>query len=252
MGVPLKANSPLFTFAIKSATATSDDAFLGKQLQPKIHFRFRALIAEGRNNPRCAYWTFENNRRASSSASSASSSTDAAHSASPHHRGKWSTKGCEVKAVYPAQRLFAAYEYINCSCDRVAPIAVLMDVTLSPVAFEESLALSVVSYLGLISSIAVLLLTFFILSIIRGLRTNSNDIHKNIVICLLAVQLLFLIALKFRDPLIQREVRAKGCVSSFKTLFSDTVIYAPLLRAQAFKSTLSINRGSLASIFCAA
>ena len=191
--MPLKANTPLFTFVMKPANSSQ---LLGKQLNPKIQFRLRTLMGEGRNNPRCAYWSFGtennngNNRRNS-----------------PHHRGKWSTKGCEVKGVYPAQRLFTAYEYVNCTCDRVAPVTVLMDVAPSFVVFEESGLQNIFSYVGLLSSILILSTTFVILTIIRGLRTNSNDIHRNIVFCLLLVQILFMIALKFRDGLIQREVR---------------------------------------------
>lgn len=189
--MPLKSNTPLFTFVMKPANSTQ----MLTKAHPKLQFRFRVLMADGRSNPRCAYWAFPDH---------------ATDKRSSHSRGRWSSKGCSVTAVYPAPRLFTAFDYVNCSCDRVAPVTVLMDVAPSLIVLEESGAQSVASYLGLVSAIALLAFTFAILTVIRGLRTNSNDIHRNIAFCLLAVQLLFLIGLKFRDELIQREVRNRN------------------------------------------
>lgn len=191
--MPLKSNTPLFTFVMKAANSNASQ-LLTKPLQPKIHFRLRTLMAEGRSNPRCAYWSFPD---------TSGHATDRRAA-----RGRWSSKGCTVTGVYPTARLYTSYAYVNCSCDRVAPVTVLMDVAPSTIVLEESVAQSVASYVGLVSAIALLALTFTILTIIRGLRTNTNDIHRNIALCLLMAQLLFLIALKFRDELIQREVSA--------------------------------------------
>ena len=74
---------------------------------------------------------------------------------------------------------------------------------------ETTPAESVVTYVGLLASIALLLASFLIFSVLRGgLQTNSNSIHKNVALCLLCAQLVFLTALKLRQRLVLSEVRS--------------------------------------------
>ena len=80
----------------------------------KLHFRLRTLIREGKNNPQCAYWAF---------------SSTGKQKPGTYSRGRWSTKGCELKGFHPPHSYRLAYDYINCSCDRSIGIGVLMDVT---------------------------------------------------------------------------------------------------------------------------
>lgn len=162
MGLPVEANSPLFLFVMKAASpaapiissninmthvksidtsSSNTNYFLEKQLHPKINFRFKVLSSEGRTNPRCVYWTFAPSTATGSLASSASMissekvnnktsssvATTGMTSSSYNPRGKWSAKGCEVKGVYPSQRLFSTYQYINCSCDRIVPVTILSE-----------------------------------------------------------------------------------------------------------------------------
>lgn len=93
--------------------------YLSKSIMPKLHFRLRTLMREGRSSPQCAYWAFSSN----SNSRQKSSFT----------RGRWSSKGCEVKGFHPPQKYKSAYDYVNCSCDRAIGIAVLMDVTANEV-----------------------------------------------------------------------------------------------------------------------
>jgi len=68
----------------------------------------------------------------------------------------------------------------------------------------------VVSYSGVITSLVLLAITLFLLSVIRGLETNSNSIHRNLVLSLFLAELIFLIALRIRGILVQKEVIHKA------------------------------------------
>ena len=185
---PTRANSPVFLTVLR-ATNSSESV---EKAQPKISYRFRVLNPRGHSNPRCAYWTFDSRK-----------------SSSGRVKGKWSAKGCEFKGSYPTNRLISTYEYINCTCDKIAPVAVLMDVTGPQALFQENAQQSLISYLGLTFATTILLTALFILTVILGRSTNSNDIHRNIVLCLLMANLLFLVALKFKDELMQMEFPCK-------------------------------------------
>jgi cadherin EGF LAG seven-pass G-type receptor 1 len=52
----------------------------------------------------------------------------------------------------------------------------------------------------------MLLVALLILILIRGVETNSNSIHKNVVACVFLAELVFFIALKARKTLVQHEV----------------------------------------------
>ena len=71
---------------------------------------------------------------------------------------------------------------------------------------SESLTQVVVSYSGAIVSLVLLAITLFLLSAIRGLETNSNTIHRNLVFSLFLAQLIFVIALRIRSNLVLKEV----------------------------------------------
>ena len=109
-GQPLKINSPMIVLTIKPVNSTK---FISKSIVPKLHFRLRTLAREGRSSPQCVYWTFGSN----------------ANSRNKSPRGRWSSKGCEVKGFHPTQRYRLSYDYVNCSCDRALGLAVLMAVT---------------------------------------------------------------------------------------------------------------------------
>ena len=116
---PIKANTPIVILTIKPFNSSAQK-FLTKSLHPKIRFRFRMLAREGRSSPQCVYWAFP------TSTSVATSGVSNRRSSS---RGRWSSKGCELKGFYPPQRFRTSYDYINCSCDRAFGMAVLMDVS---------------------------------------------------------------------------------------------------------------------------
>ncbi len=78
----------------------------------------------------------------------------------------------------------------------------------------------IVSYTGVIISLILLAVTLFLLSVIRGLETNSNSIHRNLVFCLFLAELIFLIALRIRGLLVQKEVINQMIIKIKKNKFS--------------------------------
>lgn len=75
---------------------------------------------------------------------------------------------------------------------------------------EPTLVEDVVTYIGLVASLIFLTVAFVCLSLIRGhQQTNSNSIHRNLVISLLLAQLLYLLALKLRGSVQHHEVNFK-------------------------------------------
>lgn len=78
----------------------------------------------------------------------------------------------------------------------------------------------IVTYGAFCLALPVLLAALLILVLIRGVETNSNSIHKNVVACVFLAELLFFVALKARKTLVQHEVSADftvlcacGCVT---------------------------------------
>ncbi|KAG1669234.1 Protocadherin-like wing polarity protein stan [Nymphon striatum] len=88
--------------------------------------------------------------------------------------------------------------------NKVAPQCVFWDYFA-----EESKAQFVVSYLGLLLSLFFLFMALLVLCSLRGLQTNSNTIHKNLIVCIFMVELIFLVALKLRSILSAHEFPCK-------------------------------------------
>ncbi|RWS15474.1 hypothetical protein B4U79_12965 [Dinothrombium tinctorium] len=188
-GTPLHTNTPVFIFNIKPANSSE---FLDKIVNPKFLIQFETNEAERHTNPQCAYWTYN---LASSGRKPTISQSN----------GRWSTRGCELTGVFPSQKYRTSFKYINCTCDRISTFAALMDATASKIYLEESFILNLFSYICIVSSLLLLIFTMLLLSLIRGLQTNSNDIHRNIVFCMFATAVLFMISWKMRNSLIQQE-----------------------------------------------
>ncbi|KAH7641931.1 protocadherin-like wing polarity protein stan isoform x3 [Dermatophagoides farinae] len=235
---PIKANTPIVILTIKPFNSSAQK-FLTKSLHPKIRFRFRMLAREGRSSPQCVYWAFP------TSTSVATSGVSNRRSSS---RGRWSSKGCELKGFYPPQRFRTSYDYINCSCDRAFGVAVLMDVSGDEFYYEESMAQIATSYTLTITSLVLLALTLIILSLVRGLDTNSNSIHKNIVFCLFMTESMFLLAVRNRTSLVQMESSCKLVAIflhySFQCLFTWMLIESIHLY-RMLTEIRDINRGPM-------
>lgn len=98
---------------------------------------------------------------------------------------------------------------VNCSCVTLSTFAVLTDVLDLEYVPEPSLLEDVTSYSAFILALPLLLAALLILALIRGTATNSNSIHKNLVFCVFVAELLYLVALKARNPLVANEFPCK-------------------------------------------
>lgn len=120
---------------------------------------------------------------------------------------------------------------VNCSCIKLSTFAVLTDVLDLEYVPEPSLLEDVTSYSAFIVALPLLLTTILILALIRGGETNSNSIHKNLVLCVFFSELLYLVALKARHALIGNEFPCKliaiglhyAWLSTFSWTLVDTV-----------------------------
>lgn len=98
---------------------------------------------------------------------------------------------------------------VNCICNHLTTFAVLVDVVDLEYIPEPSLLEDVSSYSCFSISLPLLLGTYLILALIRGLQTNSNNIRKNLVLCVFLAEMFYFVALKARKPMVGNEVRIK-------------------------------------------
>ncbi|CAH1153853.1 unnamed protein product [Phaedon cochleariae] len=139
-----------------------------------------------RSNPQCVHWT------------------------SVRGFGEWSRVGCitEIEDDWYDKHDDEPI-LVNCSCNHLTTFAVLVDVVDLEYIPEPSLLENVSSYSCFSISLPLLLGTYLILALIRGLQTNSNTIRKNLVLCVFLAELLYFIALKARRPMVGNEFSCK-------------------------------------------
>lgn len=97
--------------------------------------------------------------------------------------GEWSQDGCRVVS--------SDEEKTVCQCDHLTNFAVLMDVTGTKLSRIHEMSLRAITYVGCIVSIFCLTVCFISFTIFRNLQSDRNTIHKNLVLCLLIAELLF-------------------------------------------------------------
>lgn len=96
----------------------------------------------------------------------------------------------------------------------------------------------VTSYSCFSISLPLLLATYLILALIRGVQTNSNVIRKNLVFCVFLVELLYFVALKARKSLVHNEVSKKKLSN---LIFGTTrFIFTDHVQTDSHKSTLPL------------
>ncbi|XP_037087761.1 LOW QUALITY PROTEIN: protocadherin-like wing polarity protein stan, partial [Pollicipes pollicipes] len=169
----------------ETAVNTADGVLRGDTAVP-VRLQLRTDRLSAKSNPQCVRW--QHNVDGS---------------------GYWTRQGCKTEYMEPWQYQ-GNFTYVNCTCSHLSSFAVLMDDPSAEFLIETSPAENIVTYIGLLASIVLLLLSFLIFCLLRGgLQTNSNSIHKNLAFCLFAAQLIFLTALKLRQLLIVQEFPCK-------------------------------------------
>ncbi|XP_043190636.1 protocadherin-like wing polarity protein stan isoform X2 [Amphibalanus amphitrite] len=181
-GVAVSGQSAALTLAVSDA----DGQLPAGEISTPVRLMLRTARLSAKSSPQCVRWQHEKGGP-----------------------GQWTRQGCQTTFLEPWE-YSANYTYVNCTCSHLSTFAVLMDDPSAEFLIETTPAENVVTYIGLLASIALLLVSFFIFSVLRGgLQTNSNSIHKNLALCLFCAQLIFLTALKLRQRLVISEFPCK-------------------------------------------
>ncbi|XP_065297125.1 latrophilin Cirl-like isoform X5 [Dermacentor albipictus] len=95
----------------------------------------------------------------------------------------WSERGCWVEASNETHTV--------CACDHLTNFAVLMDVRSVQLTHSNEVALQVITYAGCFVSIVCLILTIITFQFFRSLESERMVIHKNLCVCLLVAEVVF-------------------------------------------------------------
>ncbi|XP_055704133.1 protocadherin-like wing polarity protein stan [Phlebotomus papatasi] len=121
----------------------------------------------------------------------------------------WTRIGCQTEI--PDYELVAEESVllINCSCTHVSNYAVLVDVIDPEDVPEPSLLVQISSYSAFMISLPILLAVLIALALLRGMQTNSNTIHQNLVLCVFVAELLYFVTMQARKDLLNNEFPCK-------------------------------------------
>ncbi|XP_066601005.1 protocadherin-like wing polarity protein stan [Prorops nasuta] len=184
-GVEVAVGSPVMTVSVLAPTEKGYESLTEVPLQSPIQVRLwlsETNDLKTRTNPQCVHWsTIRGN-------------------------GEWSRIGCTTEVE---DNSLSFGTIVNCSCLQIGTFALLTDVLDLEYVPEPSLLEDVTSYSAFVLALPLLLSTLLILALIRGGETNSNSIHKNLVFCVLLGEVLYLVALKARSPLVSNEFPCK-------------------------------------------
>lgn len=139
-----------------------------------------------RSNPQCVRWnTFSNS---------------------------WTRLGCQTEV--PDFEALALEDpskpvLINCTCSHVSNYAVLVDIIDPEDIPEPSLLVQISSYSAFMLSLPILFGVLIALALLRGMQTNSNTIHQNLVLCVFVAELLFFVSMQARRELLNDEFSCK-------------------------------------------
>ncbi|XP_029176788.1 latrophilin Cirl-like isoform X3 [Nylanderia fulva] len=136
-------------------------ASLGKgrhiQLSEPVRVCFRHLVVENVTNPTCVFWDYI--------------------------LSAWSDEGCQIQKTNETHTI--------CECNHLTNFAVLMDVHAVRLDIAHQVALQIITYIGCIISVVCLVLAILTFQLFRGLKSDRTTIHKNLCVCLLIAEILF-------------------------------------------------------------
>lgn len=123
----------------------------------------------------------------------------------------WTRLGCQThQPDYEALALDASAPItVNCSCSHISNYAVIVDVIDPEYIPEPSLLIQITSCSAFLVSLPVLLSVLIALALLRGMQTNSNTIHQNLVMCVFVAEVLFFVGMQSRRNLVDNELPCK-------------------------------------------
>merc|ERR1712127_585894 len=98
---------------------------------------------------------------------------------------------------------------VNCTCSRISTYAVLVESAASGLQILKPVIKDDMVFYATIASLVVLLASVIAFSILYGLPTNTNSIHRFIVLTLFAAQLLFVISAKYHHVIVKYDYACK-------------------------------------------
>ncbi|KAK6619841.1 hypothetical protein RUM44_006240 [Polyplax serrata] len=144
-------------------------ASLGKgrhiQFNDFVRLGMKHLRTENVSNPSCVFWDY---------------TTSA-----------WSEEGCEIELTNKTHTI--------CRCNHLTNFAVLMDAEGGLTPPVHQMTLQIITYIGCVVSIICLLLAVITFHLFRSLRSDRTTIHKNLGMCLLLAEVLFLLGISQTD-----------------------------------------------------
>lgn len=102
--------------------------------------------------------------------------------------GKWSQDGCSF--------IGRNSTHVTCECNHLTNFAILMDISGIKLNDEHTQFLKYITYIGCIISISCLALSWITFQCLRTLDSERNSIHKNLVFCLFAAELIFVVGIE--------------------------------------------------------
>lgn len=122
----------------------------------------------------------------------------------------WTRLGCHTQMPnYDVVLDEDAPIVINCSCTHISNYAVLIDVVDPSDIPEPSLLVQITTLSAFLLSIPILFVVLVALALLRGLQTNSNTIHQNLVLCVFFAEMLFFTGYQSRRELIETDFSCK-------------------------------------------
>jgi cadherin EGF LAG seven-pass G-type receptor 1 len=122
---------------------------------------------------------------------------------------QWTRIGCqtELPDYEKVNEDGGTFILINCTCTSVSSYAVVIDVIDPEDIPDPSFLVQITSLSAFTVSLPILFCVIIALALLRGMQTNSNTIHQNLIFCIFSAELLFFVAWQARRSLIDNDVR---------------------------------------------
>lgn len=165
-------------------------ASIGKRgmirLSQPVKVTLRHLKEENVSNPSCVFWDF--------------------------HAREWSSKGCWVEK---SNKTFTV-----CACDHLTNFAVVMDVRPLEVSRKSQGMTKMIITIGCAIAIIFFLIMVITFQILRNLKGDTMTIHKNLFLCLLISEIVFVSGIKWTSNTIFCSIIAGVLHYFFLTAFT--------------------------------
>ncbi|CAH2099125.1 unnamed protein product [Euphydryas editha] len=128
------------------------------QLSQMVHLTMKHLKTENVTNPACVFWDYT------------------LHG--------WSPEGCQVE--------WSNLTHTGCACSHLTNFAILMDVHGVSISAGHEMALRWLTLIGCVISAVALLAAIIVFQCFRNMKSDRVLIHKNLCVCLLIAEIIFM------------------------------------------------------------